>query len=152
MTPTLTLRRLAAATAVVGAVSVGIGVAASGAAGASTPSSPSTSAAARHPGLAHWLRAHRRLRVAVADLVAKDVGLTPAALRAELHSGKSIAEVATEHNVSVTSVTTSLVTAADARIDAAVAAGTVTSERAGILKARVPTLAEKLVGHQFGQH
>ncbi len=149
-----TVRRLAAAGAVATVVGLGLGTAASGAAtpAPTTPSSPSTSAPVHHGGLAHWLRTHRRLRVGVADLVAKDVGLTPQALRAELRTGKSIADVAGEHNVSVASVTSSLVTAADARIDARMSAGKITSARATTLKDKVPTLAEKLVEHQFGQH
>ena len=48
--------------------------------------------------------------------------MTPQALRAELKSGKSVADVAGEHGVSAQTVVNALVGAADARIDKAVAA------------------------------
>lgn len=69
------------------------------------------------------------------DGAAGYLGLTDAALRAELSSGKSLADVAKAKGKSVDGLIDTLVAAATKRIDAAVAAGRVTSEQATRMKA-----------------
>jgi len=45
-----------------------------------------------------------------------------------------------------------LVSAADARVDQAVANGKIDEARAATIKAKIPNLAEKLVNRSWGQH
>ena len=61
--------------------------------------------------------------------VATTLGVTPEVLRTEL-AGKSLADVAQAHGVDVTTVKASILAAMQVRVDAAVAAGTLTAERA----------------------
>jgi ribosomal protein S20 len=91
----------------------------------------------------HVLR-HRAVRAAV-DVAAKTIGVTPEELRSEIKSGKSVAEVATAHNVDPATVVNALVTAGSARIDKAVANHRLSAERAAKLKARLPELAQRFV-------
>jgi len=61
--------------------------------------------------------------------VATTLGVTPEVLRTEL-AGKSLADVAQAHGVDVATVKASILAAMQVRVDAAVAAGTLTAERA----------------------
>ncbi len=145
------LKKFVAPVLVVGLLLGGVATAA-GAASTATP--PTTGAVVTHPGSHHgirvWLKAHRRqLRKAGLAISAKAIGVTPQALRADLKSGKSIAEVAGEHGVSAQTVVSALVTAADTRIDQAVAAKTLTSAEAATIKAALPTRLTKAVNHVF---
>lgn len=88
---------------------------------------------------------HRRVIRASVDVAAKTIGISPADLRAALVSGKSVAEVATAHNVDPATVVNALVTAGTARIDKAVANGHLDATRAAKLKAKLPQLAQKFV-------
>jgi uncharacterized protein (DUF433 family) len=84
----------------------------------------------------------------VADAInisAKTIGVTPQALRQALASGQSVAQVATAHNVSPTTVVNALVSAGNARIDQAVANHHLSADRAAKLKARLPKLAQRFV-------
>jgi urease alpha subunit len=124
------------------------------AAGAAATTTPGTGAVVTHPGTHHgvkgWLKAHRRqLRQAGLAISAKTSGVTPQALRAELTSGKSVAEVAGEHGVSAQTVVDALVSAADTRIDQAVAAHKLTSTEASAIKAALPPRLTKAVDHVF---
>jgi urease alpha subunit len=115
-----------------------------------TTAAPATSAANGHQAGRAWLRAHRRrLRREGAAISAKAIGVTTKALVTELRTGKSVAEVATEHGVSVTTVVNALVSAADARVDQAVAKHTLTLAQAAAIKAKLPALATKAVDHVF---
>ena len=145
------LKKFVAPVLVAGLLLGGVATAA-GAASATTP--PTSGAVVTHPGGHHgirvWLKAHRRqLRKAGLAISAKTIGVTPEALRAELKSGRSIAEVAGEHGVCAQTVVSALVSAADARIDQAVAAGTLTSTQAATIKAALPTRLTKAVNHVF---
>jgi polyhydroxyalkanoate synthesis regulator phasin len=91
----------------------------------------------------------RLLRAAI-KVSAETIGITPQELRAELQAGKSIAEVAAEHNVSVDDVKQALVDAATAKINEAVANGRITQERADNLIERLPALVERVVNHHKG--
>lgn len=106
---------------------------------ATAPSPASHHAAAGTAAVAADRRNHRRaLRRAAVVLSARTIGITPKQLVTELRSGKSIAQVATEHNVSTQTVVTALTDAADARIAKAVSAGHLTQARATKLTAALP--------------
>ena len=132
-----------------GALSVGTATAATPA-----PATTATTAAApAAPGSQHarsWLRAHRRrLLRAGAVISAKTIGVTTKDLVTEVRSGKSVADVAGEHGVSAQTVVNALVTAADARVDKAVAAHKLTSAQATAVKAKLPAWVAKAVNHVF---
>jgi hypothetical protein len=144
------LRRLAGAVAVTTAA----GLLAGGVAGAATTTSPPAATShSHHGGLRHWLGSHRgAVRKAVVDASAQAMGIQPQALVAELRTGKSIAQVAAEHGVSSSKVTSALVAMGTARIDAALAAHKIDAAKAAAFKAHLPAVALKIVNHQFGQH
>ena len=98
-----------------------------------------------HKGLP-W--AHRARRRGV-QLAAKTIGITPRALAQQLRAGKSIADVANEHNVNAQTVITALVDAATKQIHAAQAAGKITAAQATKLEANLPTRITKLVYQHF---
>jgi len=104
------------------------------------------------PFAAHGRRAQRLRRRARAGgkLAATTIGVDAKALRDELRSGKSIAEVATEHGVDPNTVVTALVDAATAKINAAKAAGKLTDEQATRLLANLNERVSRFVQHQFG--
>jgi hypothetical protein len=69
--------------------------------------------------------------------VAKALGLTPAELRAELKSGKDLKQIATEKGVPYATVTTAALAPIKAKLDAAVAAGTIKQAREDKILARL---------------
>ena len=73
------------------------------------------------------------------------LGLTPAALRTELRSGKSLAQVATARGKSVDGLEAALVEAIKTRVDAARTAGKLDAGHAARLLQRAPRLVERLV-------
>ena len=89
--------------------------------------------------------ARRQLVNAAIDISAKTIGVTPKALRQALASGQSVAQVATAHSVSPTTVVNALVAAGNARIDKAVANHHLSAARAAKLKARLPGAAQRFV-------
>jgi len=89
--------------------------------------------------------ARRELVNAAIDISAKTIGVTPEALRQALASGQSVAQVATAHSVSPTTVVNALVAAGNARIDKAVANHHLSAARAAKLKARLPGAAQRFV-------
>jgi hypothetical protein len=124
--------------------------------GAAYAASPSTTApAAAHADVHHgdgkarsWWKAHRRsIRAKGLAISAATIGVTPQALATELKAGKSIAQVAAEHNVSASSVTAALVSAADAKVATAVKAGKLTQAQADKLTAALPARITKAVNH-----
>jgi len=134
------------ASLVVGGALLG-GVASVGTAYAATPTPTATasSTTAGHP-LRTWLKAHRKeIRKAGIAVSAKTIGITPQALVTELRAGKSVAQVATEHNVSSQTVVNALVGAADAKVDQAVANNKLTSAEAAKIKAALPAYLTKAV-------
>ena len=88
-----------------------LGGATAATAGVASAASPTTaSAPAGHHALKSWIRAHRRqIRQAALAVSAKSIGISPQALRAELKSGKSVAQVAGEHGVAAQTVIGALV-------------------------------------------
>jgi hypothetical protein len=122
-----------------------------GTAYAGTPSP--TRATATHVGAREarqWLRAHRKgLRAEGLAISATTIGITPQALRADLKSGKSIADVAAADGSSASAVESALTAAADAAVSQAEQAGTLTAAQAAKVEARLPTRIDKLVDHVF---
>lgn len=147
------LRKTLASLAV-GGIMVGgtVGLVGVGAASAATPAPTATTATSKtagHPFRA-WLKAHRKeIRQAFVTTSAKAIGVTPQQLVSELRSGKSVAQVAGEHNVSVQTVVGALVQAADAKINQAVADHQLTSAQGSKLESLVPGWATKAVNHTF---
>jgi hypothetical protein len=117
--------------------------------GAAHSTAASTQPGAHHP-LRAWLRAHRRqIRRAGVAISAQTIGVTPQDLATELRSGKSIADVADEHNVSAQKVVNALVAAADSTITTAVSDHKLDSTRAAKIEAAVPAWVTKAVDHTF---
>ena len=77
---------------------------------------------------------------------AASLGLTPAQLRTELKSGKDLKQIATEKNVPYANVVAAALAPVKAKLDAAVAAGTVKQARADKIMAR---LAANLADGRF---
>ena len=73
----------------------------------------------------HWL----------IQTAADAIGIDASALRAQLHSGSSIADVATANGVDPGTVVNALVTPLSNRLDEAVAQGKMTAEKAATIKA-----------------
>ena len=109
----------------------------------------STQPGAHHP-LRAWLRAHRRqIRRAGVAISAQAIGVTPQDLVTELRSGKSIADVAGQHQVSAQTVVDALVTAADGTIAKAVSDHKLDSTLAAKIEAALPARMTKAVDHTF---
>jgi DNA-binding CsgD family transcriptional regulator len=145
-------KKFVAPVVIAGLLSGGV-AATAGTASATTPA-PSTAAGVPatggHHGVKAWLRAHRRqLRKAGLVISAQAIGVTPQALRVELQSGKSVAEVAGEHGVSVQTVVNALTSAADARVAQAVAAHKLSATQAAAIKAALPQRLTKAVNHVY---
>jgi hypothetical protein len=142
------------APAVAGGILVG-SLAMGGVASAATPTTtttPSTTQTA-HPGARaarQWLRAHRRdLRREGLSISASTIGITPQALRADLVSGQSIAQVAAAHGSSASAVESALTKAADSALQQAETAGKLTAAQVAKVEARVPARIDKAVNHVF---
>ena len=143
------LKKIIAAIVVGGALLVG--VASTGTASATTPTVAvsATAPAGSHP-LAAWLRTHRRqIRRAGIAISAKTIGVTPKELVTELRSGKSIAGVAGEHGVSAQTVIDAIVSAADTRVNQAVANNKLTSAEANKIESALPGYVAKAVNRTF---
>ena len=116
-----------------------------------TTSSPSTVAptpgGAKVPGAAAGTRATRRRhrRRQAAAIIERTIEITPRVLGQELRGGQTIAQIATDHGVQPQAVIDALEGAANKRIDAALSAGKITSERAARLKQRVATAVPRIV-------
>ena len=126
------------------------GVAAGSTAYAATPTTATATAQTGKQQLHGWLKAHRKeIRKAGLDVSAQTIGVTPQALRAELKSGKSIAQVAGEHGVGVQAVENTLTSAVDTKVDQAATAHKLTAAQAAAIKAAVPARVAKAVNHTF---
>jgi hypothetical protein len=107
-----------------------------------TPTTPKAADSARH-GKRAALR--RRLRRRAGVIAAHSIGIEPRALLQELRSGKTIAEVATEHGVQPRAVIDAIEAAATARVDKAQANNRITAEQAARLKQRIAVLVPRMV-------
>jgi hypothetical protein len=137
--------------AIGGALLAGVGILGyAGAVYASPPAATSAATASAHSALKVWVRSHRHaIRNAVVTDSAATIGVTRQDLVRELRSGKSIADVAGEHGVSVQNVVATLVDAADAQVRKAQSAHTLDSTQAAKIQATLPRRVTKLVDHAF---
>ena len=147
------LKKLIAPVAVSGALLGSLVVGGAAYAAAPTSTAPAAAHAAAHhtDGKARtWWKAHRRsIRAKALAVSAATIGVTPKALVTELRTGKSIAQVAAEHNVSASSVIGALTSAADAKVATAVKAGKLTQAQADKITAALPARITKAVNHVF---
>ena len=98
----------------------------------------------RHGGPGHFGRGHHGLEAA-----AKYLGMTEAALRAQLQGGKTMAQVAKDRNKSVDGLVTALVADKKARIEQAVKDGHLTRAQADELVAGIKEHVTAMVNGQF---
>jgi hypothetical protein len=89
----------------------------------------------------------RKLLKGAAGVVTKAIGIDRPTLRQGLRDGLTIAQIATAHGVAPQTVIDALVTAADKKVEAALTAGKITSERAGRIEARLPARITNLVNN-----
>ncbi|HEY5155789.1 MAG TPA: hypothetical protein VIJ47_13695 [Acidimicrobiales bacterium] len=104
-------------------------------------------------GVRGWLHQHRKeIRKQAIETAATTIGIPADELRADLKAGQSVAEVATAKGVDPQTVVDAWVKGADAKIDQAVTDGKLTQAQADKAKAKVPTIAGKLVNAHRGDH
>ena len=99
----------------------------------------------QHPRLRHAARAAGKVVLGV-------TGGTGQELRSYLKGGGTVAQWATDHGSSPQAVIDALISAANARVDQAVANSKIDEARAATIKGKIPTIAEKLVNRTWGQH
>ncbi len=116
---------------------------AAGLAGAAESSSPKSTGAVGSPG-------HRISRALALHSAATAIGVEPKVLRNALADGRSVADVARAHHVGPQAVIDAVRTAADKRIDEAVANGKIDAARAKTIKDRLETRLTKLVDATLG--
>jgi len=145
------LKKLVAPLVLSGALlgSLAVGGVAYAAAPTSGPTVTAPAASAHHTDkgkLRAWLKAHRKaIRAQVVAISASTIGVTPQTLVAELKTGKSIAQVATEHHVDPSTVVTALSVAADAKVAQAVAQHELTQAQADRIDAILPARIARIV-------
>lgn len=84
-----------------------------------------------------------------ADLAAL-LGISEEALAAERVSGKTVADILVEHGVTTAEASSTLIASRDARIDAALADGTLDARQAAAMKSRSETVVAALLTRQPG--
>ncbi len=102
-----------------------------------------TAAGAAGPGGSGG-KGHGGIRVA-GQTAAATIGVSPEELRSQIRSGKTIAQIATDHGVDPNIVVNAVVTALTQRIDQKAAAGTVDANRAEQAKQKLPDFANRFV-------
>ncbi len=144
------LKRIVTPIAISGALLIGASSAGfASAAYASTSAATSSVQNANH-GVGTWMRSHRRqIAHAVVAISAKTIGVSGQSLISDLRSGKSIADVASDHGVSTQTVVNALVTAGDAAVGKAVTDHKLTAAQATKIEAVLPGRATKLVNRVF---
>jgi len=137
------------ASATVAAVlgTAGISIAGATSSGPSTAAPASLIAATNRTVLTRLPGGARRFVKHAVAIAAKTIGIRPADLVRQVRAGKTIADVANDHHVSPQAVVDALTKAATTRIDAAVTAGKITSERAARLEQRLPAVIDRLVNN-----
>lgn len=76
---------------------------------------------------------------------ASTIGISPQELRSQIRSGKTVAQIATDHGVDPNAVVNAIVTALTQKIDQRAAAGTIDANRAAQAKQKLPDLASRFV-------
>lgn len=90
-------------------------------------------------------RIRRRIIAGALKIAAQTIGITRKALVQEVRAGKTVADVASEHNVQPQAVIDALTRAATTRIEAARTAGKITAKRAAKLEGRLATIVPNFV-------
>jgi hypothetical protein len=93
----------------------------------------------KHRGALVRVRAHAR------GVAADYIGITPQELRTELRSGKSLAQIATDHGKTAKGLVDAMVTAARTRLDKAVQNKRITKQQEDQLLARLTAALQKAV-------
>ena len=93
------------------------------------------------------LKAGRQVAKGMLETAADAIHIAPADLVSALQSGKSVADVAKEHNVDPATVVQAIVDAGNAKIDQAVTNGKLTQDRADKMKSHLSDAATKFVNH-----
>jgi len=81
------------------------------------------------------------------DVAANTIGVQPSDLTNELKNGKSVADVATAHNVDPQTVVQAIVDAGNKKVDDAVTNGKLTPEQGDKIKSHLSDAATKFVNH-----
>ena len=102
-------------------------------------------AAGTHAGMGGRCGCRAGSTILSVDAAASALGVTSAALKADLKSGKTIAQIAAAAGKSVGDVAAALTTAAKAGLDAAVASGSLTRGQADAVLLGVPQQVAQLV-------
>ncbi|MFQ5399928.1 MAG: hypothetical protein ACE5E7_10045 [Anaerolineae bacterium] len=94
---------------------------------------------------------------AALETVARELGMSVEEMRAELATGKSIADLAAEQGIDVQTIVDAVIEAGSAHLDAAVEAGDLTQEQADAIREQMPDRIETLISRTFdnggpGQH
>ena len=89
-------------------------------------------------------RGHGAIRAA-GQAAASTIGVSPEELRNQIKSGKTVAQVATDHGVDPNTVVNAIVTDLSQKIDQRAAAGTIDANRAAQAKQKLPNAASKFV-------
>jgi hypothetical protein len=138
-------KKLVAGAALAGTIVVGTaGMAFAADTSTTTPSD--AKAQSGHPGL------RREARRGAAAIVREATNTQPGELRDYLKNGGTVAGFITEHGASVQDVSNSLVSAATEKINAAVASGKISQEKADKVEAKLPDLVSRLMNRTWGQH
>ena len=87
----------------------------------------------------------QRLASMELDVAATTIGVAPDVLRSAVSDGRSISAVAADAGVPSDRVVDAVVRDANAKVDRAVADGRMASDRASMLRTRLPNWAEQLV-------
>ena len=104
-----------------------------------------SAAAAAGPG-GQGGRVHGGVRIA-GQTAAATIGVSAEELRNQVRSGKTVAQVSTEHGVDPANVVNAIVAALTQQIDQKAAAGTVDAARAEQAKQKLPDLANRFVNN-----
>ena len=150
------------ATATTAALLATGGVALAGAADGSSssaakPAVSTTAPAAKPDRPAAHMRRKLRLRLrklarGAGGVVIKTIGIDRPTLRQGLRDGLTIAQIATAHGVAPQTVIDALVAAADKKVEAAVTAGKISSERVGRIEQNLPARITNLVNNWHPKH
>ena len=89
-------------------------------------------------------RGHAAIRAA-GQSAAATIGISPEELRSQIRSGKTVAQIATDHGVDPKTVVNAIVTALTQEIDQKAAAGTIDANRAAQAKQKLPDVANRFV-------
>ena len=138
-------KKLVAGAALAGTLVVGTAGMAFAADSPTTDTKDPSGQSVQHPRLRHAARAAGKVVLGV-------TGGTGQELRSYLKGGGTVAQWATDHGSSPQAVIDALISAANARVDQAVANSKIDEARAATIKGKIPTIAEKLVNRTWGQH